>query len=204
MSFEEQLLMDLKVEFAARTEHRRRTVRRMSVGAAVAGLAAATAIAVPLLTGTESPAYAVTKTPDGTISVRIKEFKDADKLEWDLARMGVPADITYLKPGKGCQKDRGQLVGGMWPTTPQEWMNSVHEKAAEVTDENNVAIHPQYIGKGQTLLMEISESGPAPEGPRDRLVFRRLLITGKVKPCTVVDAHYELRGGPTPSTSGGR
>ncbi|WP_283139827.1 hypothetical protein [Rhizohabitans arisaemae] len=204
MSFEEQVLMDLKVEFAARAERRRRTVRRVFVGAAVAGLAAAAAIVVPLLTGMQSPAYAVTKDTDGTISVQIKEFKGADKLELDLAKMGVPADITYLKPGKGCQKDRGQLVGGEWPTTPQEWMNSVHEKVAEVTDENNVAIHPQYISNGQTLLMEISESGPAPEGPRARLVFRRLLITGKVMPCTVVDAHYQLRGGPAPSTSVGR
>ncbi|SDL62527.1 hypothetical protein [Nonomuraea jiangxiensis] len=206
MSFEEQLLMDLKVEFAARADRRRRSVRRVSVAAAVAGLAAAAAIAVPLLTGTESQAYAVTENTDGTISVQIKEFKDADKLERDLKALNVPADITYLKPGKACEPDRGRLVEGKMGMTPQEWEDSVHHKVADLADgsDEQIDIHPRYIGKGQTLVMEISESGRVPEGPRSRLMFRGLLITGKVKPCTVVDAHYELRGGPIPSTSVGR
>lgn len=199
MSFEERLLMEIKNDFVTRRAARK---RRLAFGGAVAVAAAAAMITVPMVI-TADPAYAVTRNSDGSIQITIKEFRDAEGLERELAGLGVPADITYLKPGKGCQKDRGSLVGGKWPTTPQEWMNSVHEKVAEVTDESNVAIHPQYIGKGQTLLMEISESAPAPEGPRATLVFRRLLITGNVKPCTVVDAHHELRGGPTPSTSAG-
>ncbi|MFI6602884.1 hypothetical protein ACIBHX_42095 [Nonomuraea sp. NPDC050536] len=204
MSFEEQLLMDLKVEFAARTDRRRRGVRRMSVVATVAAIAAAGAITLPLLTGTESPAYAVTKNTDGTISVQIKEFRDADKLEQDLGKLGIPADITYLKPGKACEADRGRLAEGKMGMSPKEWVRSVHSKVADLIGDGKVAIHPQYIGNDQTLVMEIAEkNGFGPKIPGQNLKFRGLLITGEVKPCTVVDADYELRGDPPPSPSAG-
>ncbi|WP_248965928.1 hypothetical protein [Sphaerisporangium perillae] len=193
MSFEEQLLMDLKAEFTARENRRRRAGRRVFLGVA-AGIAAAAAIAVPLVTGTESPAYAVSKNDDGTISVQVNEFKDADKLEQDLKKMGVTADVTYLKLKKTCAMDRGTLVGGT-PKTIQEWGDSIHHKVVDVNGEK-VEIQPQYIGKGQTLVMEIAESGRVPEGPRALLRFRGLLVEGQVKPCTVIDAHYEVDGKP--------
>ncbi|MEV4242363.1 hypothetical protein AB0J63_03025 [Streptosporangium canum] len=202
MSFEEQLLMDLKAEFTARENRRRRTGHRVFLGVAAAGIAAAAAIAVPLVTGTGSPAYAVSKNADGTISVQINEFKDADKLEQDLGKMGVTADVTYLKLKKACAMDRGTLVGGT-PKTIQEWGDSIHHKVADINGEK-VEIHPRYIGKGQTLVMEIAESGRVPEGPRALLRFRGLLVEGQAKPCTVIDAHYEVDGKPVtppPSTS---
>ncbi|MEU6718910.1 hypothetical protein ABZ897_46225 [Nonomuraea sp. NPDC046802] len=176
----------------------------MSVGAAVVGLAAAAAIAVPLLTGTERPAYAVTKNTDGTVSVLIKEFRDADKLQQDLGKLGIPADITYRRPGKTCGPDRGRLVEGKMGMGPEAWAKSVHRKVAELVNDDEVAIHPQYIGDNQTLVMEITEkNGLGPKLPREELVFRGLLIAGKVKPCVLVDANYELRGSPTPSPSAG-
>lgn len=65
MRFEEQLLMDLKTEMTARNERSRRVGRRLLAGAAVAGLAAVAAVAMPLLTGPE-PAYAVSENANGT------------------------------------------------------------------------------------------------------------------------------------------
>ncbi|MEU8250240.1 hypothetical protein [Nonomuraea sp. NPDC048916] len=202
MSFEEQLLMDLKAEFAAREERRRRTGRRLFTGAAAATLAAAAAIAVPLLTA-GSPAYAVSENTDGTITVLIKEFRDADKLEQDLKAMGVTADVTYLKPGKACEMDRGRLTEGTMPMTVQKWTDSVHHKAASLTGDR-VDIDPDHIGKDQTLVMEIAETDDhTSDKPRDMLRFRGLLIAGPVKPCTVIDADYELRGGPARQSPAG-
>jgi hypothetical protein len=176
VNFEEQLLMDLKAEFAARAERRRRVGRRLFAGAAVAGSAATAAIAVPLLTGSEPPAYAVTKNSNGTIRVQINEFRDSDKLERDLGAMGVPADVTYLKPGKWCKPDRGAVVAGS-------------DKVARMR-KGGMDIDPKHIGKNQTLLLQLAESdGPAsgPAKPQVLWQARASVIQGKVKPCVVVD-----------------
>ncbi|MET9248066.1 hypothetical protein [Nonomuraea sp. NPDC003709] len=177
MRFEEQLLMDLKAEIGARTERRRRVTRRLLAGGAVAGLAAAAAITVPLLAGAETPAYAVTKQDDGTIRVEIKEFGDAGKLEQDLKAAGVTADVTYLKPRTTCAPGRGEPVGGE-ATTPEEWRRSVSYKAARPRT-SGVDISPQYVGAGQTLVLEFAEK------PYWKL--KAQVITGQVKPCTVID-----------------
>ncbi|MFC5821914.1 hypothetical protein [Nonomuraea harbinensis] len=177
MSFEEQLLMDLKVEFAARDERRRRTVRRVSLGAAVAGLAAAAAIAVPLMTGTESSAYAVSKKADGTVGVEIREFKDADRLEQDLKAAGVRVDITYLESGKQCQKNRGRSV--------------LAPDGLVTMREGGLDIKPQLIGKDKTLVLEFAgKQDDEKEPPVTGKVFWKLatlLVPGDVGPCVVID-----------------
>ncbi|MFJ2030521.1 hypothetical protein [Streptosporangium sp. NPDC087985] len=186
MSFEERILMELKAEITARAERRRRTGRRLFTGAAVAGLAAAAAIAVPLLTGSEQSAYAVTKNADGTINVKLNEFRDADKLEQDLKRMGVFADITYLKPGKSCKGNRGEIVGG---GSPEEWKDSASDKAARLR-LTGLEIDPRYVGKGQTLVMTFSENKDRTSGPKKPGVewtFSAYVVNGQVKPCVVVD-----------------
>jgi hypothetical protein len=185
MSFEEQILMELKAEITARAERRRRTGRRLFTGAAVAGLAAAAAIAVPLLTGAEQSAYAVTKNADGTINVKLNEFRDADKLEQDLTRMGVPTDITYLKPGKSCMGERGEIVGG---GSPKEWKDSASDKAARLL-LTGLEINPRYVGKGQTLVMAFSErkdQTSASKKPEVKWQFSAYVVNGEVKPCVVV------------------
>ncbi|MEV6031439.1 hypothetical protein AB0L65_09835 [Nonomuraea sp. NPDC052116] len=186
MSFEEQLLMDLKVEFAARAERRRRTVRRVSVGAAVAGLAAAAAIAVPLLTGTESPAYAVSKKADGTVGVEIREFKDADQLERDLQAAGVRADVTYLEARKQCEKNRG--------------MSTLPAEGAIRMRNGGLDIDPRLLDKDKTLVLEFAgdeDGDPAAEPPKTWWVLSTLMIPGKVGPCVVVDStDWDDAGGP--------
>lgn len=176
MSFEEQLLMDLKVEFAARAERRRRTVRRMSVGAAVAGLAAAVTIAVPLVTGTESPAYAVSKKADGTVGVEIREFKDADRLERDLQAAGVRADVTYLESRKQCEKNRG--------------MSTLPREGAIQLREGGLDIDPRLLDKDKTLVLEFAgddEEVPAADPPKTWWILTTMMIPGEVGPCVVVD-----------------
>lgn len=182
MSFEEQILMELKTEIIARAERRRRTTRRMFTGAAVAGLAAAAAIAVPLLTGSEQSAYAVSKGADGTVKVRIHEFKDVDRLERDLNAAGVQADVTYLPPGKECKDGRGKTTGrmamGPWP-----------DAAARLV-KGGLDINPQRVGKDQTLVLEFAGDQEETAKTRKHEMLWRLtatLITGQVGPCVAVD-----------------
>ncbi|MFD0885644.1 hypothetical protein ACFQ08_13905 [Streptosporangium algeriense] len=187
MSFEEQILMQMKAEITARAD-RRRIGRRLFTGAAVAGLAAAATIAVPLLTGSEQAAYAVTRNTDGTINVKLNEFRDADKLEQDLKRMGVSADITYLKSGKACQGDRGDVVGG---ASPEEWEGSASAKAVRLLPRGGgLEIDPRYVGNGQTLVMMLTENkdrvfGTERSGTQWQLPT--YVVNGQVKPCVVVD-----------------
>ncbi|MCK2221336.1 hypothetical protein MF672_047160 [Actinomadura sp. ATCC 31491] len=199
MTFEEQLLMDLKAEISARAQRARRTTRRLLAGAAVAGVAAVGAIALPLVTGAQPPAYAVSKNPDGTVRVEVNEFRDADKLERDLARAGVTADVTYLRPGTRCRGDRGRIVGGEEPTTPEDWRTSVSYRAARPAGAG-VDLSPAYVKPGQTLVMEFTENADQTSGPAKPRVlwqFKALVVEGPVQPCVLeADPGWNDLGGP--------
>ncbi|WP_157549919.1 hypothetical protein [Nonomuraea candida] len=174
--------MELKAEITDRVERRRRVTRRLWTGGAVALVAATAAIAVPLLTGTDEPAYAVSKKADGTVRVEINEFKDADQLERDLVEAGVRADISYVPVGKQCKVGRGQaggqaLAGG--PGGGAAWMS-----------DGGVDIDPRQIGEDQTLVLEFAGDGQETADTKNRRLLWRLtgqLITGPVAPCTLVD-----------------
>jgi hypothetical protein len=119
--FEERLLGELKTVVAQRSAERTpqdsvptrvfwRRTRLISVASAAA-LAIGAAVGAPLLGGTDdgSAAYAITSNDDGTITVTIYAFSDADGLEQQLADYGVPADVTYTPIGYHCQADRYEL-----------------------------------------------------------------------------------------------
>ncbi|MEU6999568.1 hypothetical protein [Nonomuraea sp. NPDC046570] len=198
MSFEERLLMELKTEIAARAGRRRFSRGRLLAGVGLAGVAAAAAIAIPLLTGTAAPAYALTPNGDGSITLKINEFKNPDQVEKDLKGYGVTADVTYVKPGTRCGGERGDMLP---PRTGDvgEWEKSVHFKAARPS-QGTVIITPRYIGPGQTLVLEITQNDDqtsGPEKPRALWQFSGRLIQGPVKPCEVVeDPSWNDLGGP--------
>ncbi|MFI6322187.1 hypothetical protein ACIBG8_31950 [Nonomuraea sp. NPDC050556] len=196
MRFEEQILMEMQTEIVARNARGRRR-RVLAMGATVAGLAAVAAIGVPLLTGTESPAYAVSKGADGTVRVLINEFRDADRLERDLAKVGITADVSYLKPGTRCDFDRGELAGGKDSMLQDNYRSSVHAKVMRGRDRG-FDINPEYLGKGQTLVLEFSENDDQSTGkPKVLYSFSARVVVGKVKPCKVIaDPSWYDVGGP--------
>ncbi|MFC6080249.1 hypothetical protein [Sphaerisporangium aureirubrum] len=206
MTFEEQILVELKEEFAARAERRRRSGRRLVAGAAAGGLAAAAAVVLPLVTGAGSPAYAVTKNPDGTIRLELHEFRDADRLEQDLRDMGVAADVTYTKPGWRCEPGRGEIVGSDIQRESdngdfrRDWRNPESAKLITIRD-GGWDIEPRYLREGQTLVMEFAESDGRASGPvRPRVVWQlaAYVVNGPVGPCVV--AHLPAPdGGGTPT-----
>jgi hypothetical protein len=205
MNFEERLLMELKTEIASRGEAKRRrsTPRRLLAAAAVAGIAAAAVITVPFLTGSETPASAVTENADGTVTLKLNEFRNPDQVEADLAKLGVTADISYVKPGTRCHGDRGKSV----PTpsfTPQELKSKDPKVRKWITETmlnsqtgraiksgiGGIQISPKYIKPGQTAVIEIVENDDqtsGPEKPRVVWKFGGLLIDGPVKPCRIIE-----------------
>ncbi|MEU7991152.1 hypothetical protein AB0B56_40520 [Streptosporangium canum] len=211
MNFEERLLMELKTEIGERNERaargpaRSKTRRRLLAGVAAAGIAAAAVVAVPLVTGSESSAYALTRNPDGSLTLQINEFRDSDQVERDLAELGVKADVSYLKPGTWCAPDRGRMVGASSidpadlrskdPKVKAEALKLMEDSPSQrayelVRNGGGVRIYPKEIKPEQTAVMMFTENGDqtsGPEKPRALWQFGFVLIDGPVKPCTVVD-----------------
>ncbi|NUR87510.1 MAG: hypothetical protein HOY71_25800 [Nonomuraea sp.] len=168
MSFEERLLMELKTEIGRRGRR-----RRLLRGGLVASLGAVAAgVAVPLLIGTATPAYAITKNPDGTILVQVKEFRDADRLERDLKGAGVRADVRYLQLGTRCAGSTLHLDG-----------------TVAMARSGGVAIDPRRLRSGQTLILEVSENRRllSAGGEKFRIMtFYSRVVDGPAPPCKLV------------------
>ncbi|MEW9552567.1 hypothetical protein [Nonomuraea sp. NPDC050783] len=218
MSFKEHVLMEIRTEIVARNDARRRRVRRhLMTAAAATGVAVAAAVAVPVLTGGGSPAYAVTENGDGTITLEIKEFRDPGKVEQDLRELGVTADVSYLRPGTRCAPRRGRSDSG--PSFSEQEIRSkdpavrkrVREaiekardgKAVKPAGGGRVRIDPRHIREGETAVMEFTENTDRTSGPEKPGVvwsFAGYLVTGPVKPCTVVpDPSWSVM--PDPATN---
>jgi hypothetical protein len=204
MNYKEHVLMELKAEIVARNQARRRRVRRrLFTGVAVAGIAAVAAVAVPFLNGSETPAYAVTKNTDGTITLKINEFRDPVQVEKDLARLGLSADVSYVKPGTRCAPGRGDTDDG--PSFSKEELKSkdpaVRKRVREAIENSpngrafkvgggEVRIDPRHIKPDQTAVMEFTENEDqtsGPDKPRALWQFGGYLVTGQVAPCKVID-----------------
>ncbi|MER7363521.1 hypothetical protein [Nonomuraea wenchangensis] len=93
MSFRDKLLQEPRAE-AATVSWEPRPARRLTHRL----VAAAVAVAVPLVS--ETPAFAVVKNPDGTVTVRINEFVRPKELERRLWEEGVRAVIDCVPYGQ--------------------------------------------------------------------------------------------------------
>jgi hypothetical protein len=127
----------------------RRRLPRLTVLAPALGLAAAVAVAVPLLFG-GGPAYAVAKGADGLIHITINEAKDPEKLQEDLRAMGAEVVVDYIPHGKKC--------------SPQPRSSHFADEEAKPLDvfpppedsRPGFTIDPSVIGPGQTGVLEFS------------------------------------------------
>ncbi|TDC93979.1 hypothetical protein E1292_40305 [Nonomuraea deserti] len=130
----------------------KRRVPRLAVLAPVLGLAAAAAVAVPLLFG-GTPAYAVEKRPDGLIDITINEVKDPEQLQEDLRAMGANVVVTYIPRGKKCSpqpRSSHFLSKEEAPLAPFPLPGG--------KTEPGFTIDPRVIGEGQTGVLEFSVS----------------------------------------------
>jgi hypothetical protein len=180
--------------------------RRVIVPLAV-GLAAAVILIAPPVTRLGTPAYALTDNVDGSITVKINEFRAPDRLERDLAKRGVRADVSYLEAGRKCAFGRFTSADPNYvewdgrvepdPRKREKYLReamswpSVKVAFSRPTAPNEFELAPRYIRPGQTLVLEVIENKAPASGPDRRRwpwQFSSYLAVsgGSVKPCTVV------------------
>ncbi|MEV1199697.1 hypothetical protein [Microbispora rosea] len=223
-TFEERLLAELKAEIVTREARTRapdgrRSIRARFLAGAGIAVAAATAVAVPLVAGQQSPAYALTRHADGSISLRITEFRDPDQVERDLAKMGVRADITYLPLGKRCADGRAPFVAGDHTSFSKEELTSedpavqarIRKEARKlasaraIRSEHGITIHPRFIEQGQIVMIEINENQVRPDAAHPGVAwqFSGRLTDGPVKPCRLIDdpSAFDMRTATPPPGS---
>lgn len=198
--FEERLLGELKSVVAHRKAEqpavqparaplwRRRRV--VSVAAASA-LAVGAAVGVPLLggettTAPASAAFTVSSNDDGTVTVTIYRFDDAEGLEAQLAEHGVPADVAYTPYGKHCQADRY----GLSPTQHQVDVDNA-TLAGIPLNMNDVVLsfnlRPADFQPDETLVVVNSWAGTDTDPTKGAVSLRQeanvVTAIGPVEPC---------------------
>jgi hypothetical protein len=198
--FEERLLGELKNVVAQRADDRppplarARTPlwRRPHVVSMVAAGALAVAVGVPLLGGrTTAPpanaAFDVRANDDGTVTVTIYRFDDADGLEAQLEGYGVSADVTYTPIGEHCQADR-------YDTSPTQHHVDVDNPtpAGVPLNMNDVelsfTLRPADFQPNETLVVENAWAGADTNPPKAGAVQQFQLVhvvtaIGPVEPC---------------------
>ncbi|SEU27568.1 hypothetical protein [Nonomuraea wenchangensis] len=179
VSFRDKLLQELRAEAATVVSWESRpaprpTTRRL---VAAAGLAAAVVavvmVAVPLVS--ETPAFAVVRNPDGTVTVRINEFVRPKELERRLREEGVRAVIDYVPYGQTCREPRGEIV-------PQPQRMPLRR-----LDGPDFWIDPKDFGPDETLVVVMHSADGDPAKSNGGSVG---VIRGAVAPCELVPAEF--------------
>ncbi|MEU4699907.1 hypothetical protein [Nonomuraea dietziae] len=156
------------------TTPRRRPVRLL---APALGLAAAVAVAVPLVFGGGAPAYAITRNADGTIQISINEAKNPKALQADLEKMGLRAVVDFIPNGKRCSP---QPRSASW--VPRE---EAKLTVFPPTEGSAFTIDPAAVKEGQTAVLEFGfnqNDGWAVAGVWSGI------SNGPVAECTLVDS----------------
>jgi hypothetical protein len=180
--FEERLLDELKEIVAtradsggsARVRSRRRAGLRPTLIAAAAMVAAGAAVAV-LADGT-TPAAAVVREPDGTLTVHLDDYTNPKPVERELRKFGVRATVDFLPDNQICHYPRGKRSGDPRATT--KILSRVVDTSA-FNGSGTFRIHPDQIPSGQTLVIELTG------GRKSSYGIGYELHVGDVLPCVL-------------------
>ncbi|MFI6500193.1 hypothetical protein [Nonomuraea typhae] len=161
---------------------RRRLLRPM-VLAPVLGLAAAAAVALPLVFGGGAPAHAVEKNPDGTLTVTVNEAKDPKALEANLKGMGYDVVVDFVPDGKQCSPRKRSAS---WVPKEDKPLSVFPPTVELAADEPSFQIDPTKIGPGQTgvLMFAVTEEAGHPTVAG---IWARI-SNGPVAACELVDS----------------
>jgi hypothetical protein len=163
--FEDNLLADLMHEHASQLESVRRPAagRRVgrSVWVAASALAVAAVIAVGVnLTGSGTPAYAVTDGADGTIIVSINKISGVDGANADLRRRGVRAAAVPMR--EDCTATLTWADAGPSHFPGGASTNGVRFNSADIPDGDTMVLAARMSPDGGVTLSMNLVRGPAP------------------------------------------
>jgi hypothetical protein len=189
--FEAELLTELKTVVAQRAAEQSasgtartplwRRPRVVSVASAGA-LAIGATIGVPLLGGdstapSASAAFDLRTNDDGTITVTIYEFDDAEELEAQLEAHGVPADVAYTPEGERCQP-------GRYTYAPEQHPVRVSWK----TDDISFTVRPSDFAADETLIVTNDHLGMVYGDLHDTFaIIMTATALGPVEECVLED-----------------
>ncbi|MFJ9704562.1 hypothetical protein [Streptomyces sp. NPDC101234] len=154
-----------------RTGGRRRRVQKRFVwGLAAAAIAAGVTVAVP--NGTQTPAYAVEKNPDGTLTVSLRDLdwsggpQQFRQLADRIRAAGFTAVIDKIPPGRHCRLDRGKLLN-------------------QQRSGDGKGGYKYVMTHADAFLVEEHLPGPIRKGPAVQYAhyFKPSFIKGPVEPC---------------------
>jgi len=170
-------VVDERATQAATSPSRRLTSRPARWSAAVAAAAAGT-VALLVLPGGATPAYAVDTDSSGSVTIRINQLADANALKDALAAKGITADVTYPGVGKQCAAGRfteAPPIGGT-PSEANAFQMSGGSAGFTMTVPKNM------IKSGQTLVLE----SIWPDN--QTWMVKSAIADGPVGACQLVDA----------------
>jgi hypothetical protein len=190
--FEERLLTELKdvvrarnldatagLDIPAPRAPARSRRRRVTLAVAAATLLAGGMAAPAVLGLGGSAAYAVDRAADGTITVSIRDFKDAPGLERQLRRLGVNAVVDYVPFGRQCRAPRATPVPDPSPTLLSGEGSSKENRATFRMD-------PKALRPGQSVIIELMYTEPSTGQPVGMVGISASAVTGPVAPCVLV------------------
>ncbi|GAA4511360.1 MULTISPECIES: hypothetical protein [Nonomuraea] len=179
------------VEIRRSAERPRRRLVRPALLAPALALGVAVAVGVPTLLGGGTPAYAVSKNADGTLTITINQAKDPKPLEATLRGMGVNAVVDYIPGGKRCSPQPRSTSF----LSRQEAQNPADGRPFHIwppnTDEPGFRIDPAAIKPGQTAVLEFSVSAD----DKTAGIWANI-SNGPVAACTLVDSDEAPLGPP--------
>ncbi|GIH50241.1 hypothetical protein SAMN05421833_14443 [Microbispora rosea] len=168
---------------------RRRPLRPALLASALA-LGVAAAVGVPALLGGGTPAYAVSRNADGTLTITIDQAKDPKPLEATLRGMGVNAVVDYIPMGKRCSPQPRSTSF----LSRQEAQHPADGRPFLIwpSDEPGFRIDPAAVKPGQTAVLEFNVSADETIAAIWANISR-----GPVAPCTLVDSDEAPLGPPS-------
>ena len=186
-------VVDERATQAATSPSRRLTSRPARWSAAVAAAAAGT-VALLVLPGGATPAYAVDTDSSGSVTITINQLADANSLKEALAAKGITADVTYPGVGKQCAAGRFTEAPSTGSTPPA---GSSSIQASAGTAGFTMTVPKDMLQPGQTLVME----SVWPDN--QTWMVKAAIANGPVGACQLVDADQIVTPPPGSSPAGG-
>ncbi|MEV0172645.1 hypothetical protein AB0I00_16200 [Streptomyces sp. NPDC050803] len=200
-TFEDRLLTELRSEIELRAADRtasaeapaarRRVLTRPRLALAAAACSAA-GLAVVLVPGSpaDTPAYAVQRHGDGSVTLTMKDMSLAPDAQLQLAErlraQGIHVTIDDLPAGKQCEQPRGEPL-------PSFWDGDSAEKPHRVEDEQRALVREAVrAGTWKTTLhpgdsLAIENTRPSQADRSEVLIVGVYAVRGEVGACKPVE-----------------
>lgn len=198
-TFEDRLLAELQGEIERREADsslpaaRRRvfTGRRLALAAAACAVAGLAVVLVPG-SPTDSPAYAVERNDDGSVTLTLDDLGLSDHAQRELAERlrtdGIHVDIQNLDSDHQCRRPRGESIPGNFDleaalsggSKPPQKVEDPKQEARALA--SRLGAWKITLHRGDTLAFENYDSGSAYV-----LTTNFYAVKGAIEPCAQVD-----------------